>query len=98
MDRKHKKDLILFDGEAVARRRLALNMTRDELVDASGCSARTVWSAHNAVPVSLRKARDIARALRMSLRSLCAPQRVKKQGGEAIGQDAGHEPATAGAA
>jgi len=98
MGRTCKRDLVLFDGDAVTRRRLTLNMTRDELVMGSGCSPRTVWAVHNGVPISLMKAREIAKALRVSLRSLCAPKNPNKQSGEVGAQTTEHGPATAGAA
>lgn len=96
---KRKKDLVLFDREAITRCRVNRLMTRDELAQKSHCSRKTIWCAHNGIPITLSKARDVARALGVSLRSLCNLKNGHEQGGsESSTEHAGREPATAGAA
>ena len=66
-----KRDLLNLDAEAVRCIRVRRQMTREELAAAASCSMSTVRLAHAGIPVSLTKARDIARALRVPLEQLC---------------------------
>ena len=61
---------IILDGEAIEAARRKRLMTVGELVEQSGTSGRLVWRARTGQSVSLAKARALAGALRVSLRSL----------------------------
>ncbi len=71
------RDLLRLDGEVVRLARIERQLTREELAAAARCSMSTVRLAHAGVPISLTKARDLAKALRVSLASLCGGSVVK---------------------
>jgi transcriptional regulator with XRE-family HTH domain len=70
-------DKVLLAAERVTAARLKREMTRDDLAKAAGCSRRTVVTIYAGKPISLAKARDVARALGVAVQDLIA------DGGEA---------------
>ena len=65
------KDLLRLDAGAVNLARSRRQMTCRDLAASAGCSLRTVPAAHSGTAISLTKARDVAKALRVSLKTLC---------------------------
>ena len=67
-----RSDAIILDPNAVELARRGRLLTVGELVRRSGTSVKLVWRARTGRPVSVPKARAIAKALSVSLRSLLA--------------------------
>ena len=64
-------DSIVFDVSRLTEARLALFMTRADLAKAASVSCATVWAAHTGKKIGLRRAKQIARGLRVDVGLLC---------------------------
>ena len=64
-------DALRIDGEKLRLARLRRGMSREDLAVAAGCARSTVWRAHARLPITLVNARQIAKALRVSLKTIC---------------------------
>lgn len=67
-----KFDMVMLDPERLRNARLKRGLTRGEVQRLAGLGESTVWKVHNSRPVTLQTARWIAKALRVSLKSLLA--------------------------
>lgn len=62
--------MLLLDGDAIDRRRVALGLTLRELAARARLTTETIRSARTGRRISLRSVRQLARALRCSWRVL----------------------------
>lgn len=65
-----RADTVTLNAAAVEAARLNRLLSRADLARRSKVSSFTVWAAHHGRRISLRSAKQIAAALRFSLRSL----------------------------
>ena len=82
-------DIVQFDRQMLVAARAARFLERRELADAAGVSVGTVQRAHDGANVSVKKAKLIAKALRVPLRELIVSEPESPTAKRTPGKDVG---------